>query len=91
MIWILGLIGSINMFYYEYLWTGFALRNLASVSFGGWFWTIIDIATPWLFCLICLSQLREAARNRERRSRYLPAYRYVDSRGNGNRLLDARS
>lgn len=64
MVWILGVIGSISMLYYEYLWTRFALRDLASVSFGGWFTTSISIAIPWVFCLICLGQLRDAARNR---------------------------
>lgn len=42
--------------YYEYLWSRFALRNLGTISFGGWFWTSLGIAVP-------LSELRKGVRN----------------------------
>jgi len=61
--WFLFLSGTILMFSYEYLWSRFALRNLATTSFGGWFWTSLAITTPWTFCLICVRELREAVKN----------------------------
>jgi len=62
MFWILGFGGSIAMLYYEYLWTRFALRNLATVSFGRWFWTSLLIMTPWNFGFACLGELSKAAK-----------------------------
>jgi hypothetical protein len=63
LVWFFGLGGSIAMLYYEYLWSRFALRSLATISFGGWFWNGLAIAAPWWFGLICLSMLREGAKN----------------------------
>jgi hypothetical protein len=51
------------MLSYEYVWSRFALHNLATTSFGGWFWTSLAITTPWTFCLICVRELREAVKN----------------------------
>lgn len=62
-IWILSAIGTAAMLHYEYLWCRFTLGNLASVSIGGWFWTILTIATPWNFCLLCLLLLRSGLRS----------------------------
>jgi hypothetical protein len=61
--WFLALGGTIVMLSYEYLWSRFALRNLATTSFGAWFWTSLAITTPWTFCLICVRELREAVKN----------------------------
>jgi hypothetical protein len=60
--WILGLGGSIAMLYYEYLWARFALRNHATVSFGGWFWTSLVVMTPWNLGVACVRELRKAAK-----------------------------
>ena len=61
--WILFLASTIAMLSYEYAWSRFALHSLATITFGGWFWATLAIATPWSLCLICLKQLREAVRN----------------------------
>jgi hypothetical protein len=58
--WFLALADTIDMLCYEYLWSRFALRNVATISFGDWFWTSLVITTPWTFCLSCVRQLREA-------------------------------
>ena len=67
--WFLFLSGTILMFSYEYLWSRFALRNLATTSFGGWFWTSLAITTPWTFCLIFARELREAVKNGQLKGR----------------------
>lgn len=54
---------TIVMFAYMYLWSRFALRNLATISFGTWFWTSLAITTPWASCIVCLNELRGAAKN----------------------------
>jgi hypothetical protein len=51
--WFLALGGTIAMFSYEYVWSRFALRNLATISFGDWIGASAAITTPWTFCLIC--------------------------------------
>ena len=61
--WLLALGGTIAMLSYEYVWSRFALCNLATTSFGGWFWTSLAITTPWTLCLVCVRELREAAKN----------------------------
>ena len=61
--WFLAFGGTIAMLSYEYVWSRFALRNPATTSFGGWFWTSLAITTPWTFCLICVRELREAVKN----------------------------
>jgi hypothetical protein len=61
--WVLGAGGSLAMGYYEYLWSRFALGNLGAVSFAGWFWTSLTMASPWIFCFLCIFQLRESAKN----------------------------
>ncbi len=61
--WFLALGGTIAMLAYEYVWSRFALRNLATTSFGGWFWTSLAITTPWTFCFIGVRELREAVKN----------------------------
>jgi hypothetical protein len=61
--WTFALGGLIAMVYYEYLWSLFALHNLASVSFVRWCWVSLAVATPWNFCFICLWELRRGVRN----------------------------
>jgi hypothetical protein len=61
--WFLAFGGTMAMVAYEYAWCRFALRNLATTSFGAWFWTSLAITTPWTFCLACVRELREALKN----------------------------
>ena len=61
-VWLFSLGSSIPMLYYEYMWSLFALHNRGAISFGGWFGTSMAIATPWIFCFACLSELKDAAR-----------------------------
>jgi hypothetical protein len=61
--WILFLTSTIVMLSYEYLWSRFTLHNLGTISIGTWFWTSGAITTPWSLCLICLNELRGAAKH----------------------------
>lgn len=61
--WLLALGGTIAMLNYEYVWSRFALRNLATISFSDWIGTSVAITTPWTFCIICVRELREAVKN----------------------------
>lgn len=61
--WVLFLGSTIIMLSYEYLWSRFTLNNLATISFGTWLWTSGAITTPWSLCLVCLNELRGAAKN----------------------------
>jgi hypothetical protein len=63
MLWILGIGVSIAMLHDQYLWSRFVLHSLATISFGGWIWTTLAIAAPWLGCFVCLSDLRDAVRS----------------------------
>jgi hypothetical protein len=61
--WFLALAGTLIMLSYEYAWARFTLHNSGTISFGTWFWTSGAIATPWSFCLVCLNELRRAAKH----------------------------
>jgi hypothetical protein len=61
--WLLGLMGSIAMLYYESTWSSFALHNRGTISFGAWGSTSAAIAAPWSFCMILVGELREAGTN----------------------------
>lgn len=67
--WLLGLGGSIYALYYEYLWSRFALHNLGTISFGGWFGTSLAIATPWLLAFggpsLSTERVRDGSVSRE--------------------------
>ena len=49
--WLLALGGTIAMLNYEYVWSRFALRNLATISFGAWFWRALQSRLLGLFVL----------------------------------------
>jgi hypothetical protein len=61
--WFLAFSGTLVMLSYEYVWSRLALRNPATTSFGDWIGTGAALTTPWIFCLICVKQFREAAKN----------------------------
>ncbi len=61
--WFLALGGAVATLPYEYAWSRFALHNLATISFGDWISTSGAIAAPWIFCFICVRELREAVKN----------------------------
>lgn len=44
--WLLAFGGTLFMFSYEYVWSLFALRNPATISFGDWIGTSAAITTP---------------------------------------------
>jgi hypothetical protein len=60
---LLFLVSTLLMLSYEYVWSRFTLRSLATSSFGTWFWVSCAITTPWGLGLTCLTQLREAVKN----------------------------
>jgi len=79
------------MLYDEYLWSRFALRNLASVSFGGW---VLDqyLDRGSVDFLHPLSEsVKRGSQEPERRSRDLTEHLDFGCDGHGRHLADARS
>ena len=61
--WILGVLASIAMLYYEYLWSRFAFHSEGTISLVKWFWTSLAIALPWNLGFSCVGSLRGAVRD----------------------------
>ena len=60
--WVLGIGASAYALYYECVWGWYALHNHETISFLNWLLTSLGILCPWNFGLICLLELRDAAK-----------------------------